>query len=137
MKTFFAMMAASLLFLGGFNAADAQNKQKEVLPAGIVSDEMKDGLRVVHYRPDDIVCSVDIEIHTQGDVIEYVKFTKGCNGNAKGIGALIKGMKMDEAIAKLQGITCGRRPTSCPDQLANALIAIQKAKPAKNSAKKK
>ena len=137
MKTFFAMLAASLLFLGGFNAAEAQNKQKEVLPAGIVSDEMQDGLRVVHYRPDDIVCSVDIEIHTKGDVIEYVKFTKGCNGNAKGIGALVKGMKMDEAIAKLQGITCGRRPTSCPDQLANALIAIQKAKPAKNSAKKK
>ena len=129
------LLAAALLFCGN-PMAQAQKQQKEVQPAGIVSDEMQGDLRVVHYRPDDIVCSVDIEIHTQGDIIEFVKFTKGCNGNAKGIGALVKGMKMDEAIAKLQGITCGRRPTSCPDQLANALIAIQKAKPAKKSAKK-
>ena len=124
------VMAASLLFFGGYDLSNAQNK-KEVQPAGIVSDVMDGDLRIVNYRPDDIVCSVNIEIHLKGDVIEHVQYTRGCNGNAKGIGALVKGMKMDEAISKLQGITCGRRPTSCPDQLANALIAIKKAKPAK------
>ena len=45
----------------------------------------------------------------------------GCNGNLKGIMSLLKGMKAEEAIQKLEGITCGRRPTSCPDQIAHAL----------------
>ena len=131
MKTFLSILAAGLMLFSFGNSANAQKPQKEVLPAAIVSDVMQDGVRIVNYRPDDIVCSVNIEIHLKGDVIEYVKYTKGCNGNAKGIGALVKGMKMDEAIEKLQGITCGRRPTSCPDQLANALIAIKNAKPSK------
>ncbi len=111
--------------------ANAQKTQKEAKPAAIVSDVMQDGLRIVNYRPDEIVCSVNIEIKLRGDVIEEVQYTKGCPGNQKGIAILVKGMKMDEAIEKLQGITCGRRPTSCPDQLANALIAIKKAKPSK------
>ena len=50
-----------------------------------------------------------------------VKFTGGCNGNLKGIGALVEGMKPEDVIARLEGTTCGFKPTSCPDQLAQAL----------------
>ena len=114
---FSAIILASLLFFGCGAVAAAQDIQ----PAGIVSDVTEDGVRIVNYRPDDIVCSVNIEIRTRGDVIESVQYTRGCNGNTKGIGALVKGMSMDEAITKLKGITCGKRPTSCPDQLARAL----------------
>ncbi len=124
---FSAIILASLLFFGYGAVAAAQDIQ----PAGIVSDVTEDGVRIVNYRPDDIVCSVNIEIRTRGDVIESVQYTRGCNGNTKGIGALVKGMSMDEAITKLKGITCGKRPTSCPDQLANALIEIKKTAPQK------
>ena len=54
-------------------------------------------------------------------MVDSVVYTRGCNGNAKGIGALIKGMKVDEAIRRLKGIDCAGRGTSCPDQLATAL----------------
>lgn len=131
MKHFFSILAACLMLFSFTAPANAQKTQKEAKPAAIVSDVMQDGLRIVNYRPDEIVCSVNIEIKLRGDVIEEVQYTKGCPGNQKGIAILVKGMKMDEAIEKLQGITCGRRPTSCPDQLANALIAIKKAKPSK------
>lgn len=124
---FSAIVLASLLFFGCGALAVAQDIQ----PAGIVSDVTEDGVRIVNYRPDDIVCSVNIEIRTRGNIIESVQYTRGCNGNAKGIGALVKGMTMDEAITKLKGITCAKRPTSCPDQLANALIEIKKTAPQK------
>lgn len=67
------------------------------------------------------VCSRQIEIELDGDVITSCKFTGGCSGNTQGVGALVKGMKVSEAIARLEGIRCGFRPTSCPDQLAKAL----------------
>ena len=66
-------------------------------------------------------CSQLINITVEGYTIEEVKFMGGCAGNLKGIGALVKGMHIDDAIAKLSGITCGFKPTSCPDQLALAL----------------
>lgn len=71
-------------------------------------------------------CSRQIIIDV-GDnaVIENVTFVGGCNGNTKGISSLVKGMKIDEVIEKLQGIQCGFRPTSCPDQLATALKQIK------------
>ena len=56
-----------------------------------------------------------------GDEIKEVSFEGGCNGNLKGIGALVRGMKIDDAIERLEGIRCGFKPTSCPDQLAQAL----------------
>ena len=58
-------------------------------------------------------------------MILKVVYTRGCEGNAKGIGALIKDMTVEEAIRRLDGITCGKRGTSCPDQLARVLKAIQ------------
>ncbi len=67
------------------------------------------------------VCSRAINIELDGSIIKKVEFIGGCNGNTKGVAALIKGMDIDEAISRLDGITCGHRPTSCPDQLARAL----------------
>ena len=67
-------------------------------------------------------CSKQIIIDVDDNgIIENVTYVGGCNGNTKGISSLVKGMKIDEVITKLQGITCGFRPTSCPDQLATAL----------------
>lgn len=68
------------------------------------------------------VCSRQISIEINDDnVIDSVKFLGGCNGNTQGISALVKGMDVEEAIERLEGIDCGGRGTSCPDQLANAL----------------
>lgn len=89
----------------------------------IVSNEVKNGVRYISATPSEAVCSIniDIEIDVKSNTIQKVVYTRGCDGNAKGIGALIKGMKVDEAIKRLEGITCGKRPTSCPDQLAKIL----------------
>lgn len=66
-------------------------------------------------------CSRQIEIDLDGDKIEKVEYIGGCSGNTQGVAALLKGMTIDEAIERLDGIKCGFRPTSCPDQLAKAL----------------
>lgn len=70
-------------------------------------------------------CSAQIIIDVEDNKIENVTFVGGCNGNTKGISQLVKGMNIDEVIEKLQGTTCGFRPTSCPDQLATALKQIK------------
>ena len=90
----------------------------------VVSDEMKDGVRYVVATPSAKVCSKQIDIQIKDGIIESVVYTRGCDGNAKGIGALIKGMSVEEAIRRLEGITCGKRPTSCPDQLAKVLKSL-------------
>lgn len=71
---------------------------------------------------------IDIELADDGETIESVAFTGGCYGNLKGIGALVKGDKIDDVINKLSGIKCGFKPTSCPDQLARALKQIKEQK---------
>lgn len=63
---------------------------------------------------------IDVDIN-DNSIIEEVKFTGGCSGNTQGVAALVAGMSVDEAIARLDGIKCGPRQTSCPDQLARAL----------------
>ena len=70
-------------------------------------------------------CSTQIDIVTNGDIIENVTFYGGCNGNLQGISILVKGMKIDDAIKKLEGIPCGFKSTSCPDQLAKALKQLR------------
>ncbi|MBQ8874902.1 MAG: TIGR03905 family TSCPD domain-containing protein [Bacteroides sp.] len=72
-------------------------------------------------------CSSHIELEVEDGVISEVFFWGGCNGNLQGIRALVKGMKIDDVIRKLEGIRCGNRPTSCPDQLCKALRQIQEA----------
>ena len=74
-------------------------------------------------------CSTRIDLELEDGVIQSVAFTGGCNGNLKGISALVKGMPAREAIEKLQGTTCGGKATSCPDQLSLALreaLALEK-----------
>ena len=70
------------------------------------------------YKPTG-VCSKEINIELDGDVIKSVKFTGGCSGNTQGVAALVAGMKVSDAISRLEGIRCGIRETSCPDQLAS------------------
>lgn len=67
------------------------------------------------------VCSRSIDIEVENDTIVSVSYKGGCNGNLKGIGSLVVGMKVDEVIERLQGIKCGFKNTSCPAQLALAL----------------
>ena len=74
------------------------------------------------------VCSAKIIVDIEGDIIKSVRFVGGCNGNTKGIASLVQGMKVEDVIARCKGITCGMRPTSCPDQLANALIEAKAAR---------
>ncbi len=72
------------------------------------------------------VCSRKIYIELEDDKVVDVKFVGGCNGNLQGIGALVKGMTVDEVIDRLEGINCNMKGTSCPDQLAKALIEATK-----------
>lgn len=74
-----------------------------------------------HYRTRG-TCSREIIVELDGDTIQSVKFIGGCDGNTKGIGALINGMKVDDVIHRCKGIHCGMKTTSCPDQLATALL---------------
>ncbi len=70
-------------------------------------------------------CSQRIEIELEAEIIRKVAFTGGCDGNTQGIAALVKGMRIEDAIARLEGIDCRGRGTSCPDQLARALRQVQ------------
>lgn len=67
------------------------------------------------------VCSQQITFDLDGGVIRNVRFAGGCPGNLQGISRLVEGMKAEEAIGRLEGIQCGGKPTSCPDQFAQAL----------------
>ena len=67
------------------------------------------------------VCSTQIQFRLEGDRVHDVRFTGGCNGNLKAIGILVEGMSVDEIESKLRGNSCGGRPTSCADQLAQAV----------------
>lgn len=71
-------------------------------------------------------CSAYIDIELDGEIIRSVSFYGGCNGNLQGISKLVEGMNAKDAIAKLKGIKCGFKPTSCPDQLAVALESMMK-----------
>lgn len=70
-------------------------------------------------------CSRAIHFDIDGDKISNVRFDDGCNGNLKGIAKLVEGHSVDEIESLLQGITCGPKPTSCPDQLAKAVRQAQ------------
>ena len=75
------------------------------------------------YKPTG-TCSQLIEIKTKDGIIHEVKYSGGCPGNLLAIGELVKGMKVTEAIERLKGIKCGKKPTSCADQLAQALKQV-------------
>lgn len=67
------------------------------------------------------VCSREITFEVKDNKLTNVQFIGGCSGNTQGVARLVEGMDVDEVIRRLDGIHCGFRPTSCPDQLANAL----------------
>ena len=66
-------------------------------------------------------CSTNIELDVENGMVKEVAFWNGCNGNLQGLSRLVKGMKVEEVISRLEGIRCGTRSTSCPDQLCQAL----------------
>ncbi len=70
-------------------------------------------------------CSREISFEVTEGKVHNVKFYGGCNGNLKGIGALVEGQNIDDVISRIEGITCGMKATSCPDQLAQALKAAK------------
>ena len=70
------------------------------------------------------VCSSAIEFEVKDGKVTGVRFVGGCSGNTQGIAALVEGMPLDEVVKRLEGIKCGSRPTSCPDQLAKALKKV-------------
>ena len=72
-------------------------------------------------------CSQMISFEINDNIVSNVQYFGGCNGNLKGIGKLVEGMNVDEVIARLEGIQCGYKPTSCPDQLAQALKEAKNA----------
>ena len=126
-KIIIAIFAALVAVAAG--AQEQQQVQNQVMEETvndykIVSDEVVDGVRYVTATPSAKVCSKQIDIEIKDGIIQKVVYTRGCEGNAKGIGALIKDMSVEEAIKRLNGITCGKRGTSCPDQLARILKAL-------------
>ena len=131
MRTF--ITACVLIFMGMTLNAQQQKVMDNVQQVqvtdtedyAIVKDEIVDGVRYVVATPSAKVCSKQIDIEIKDGVIQKVVYTRGCEGNAKGIGALIRDRSVEEAIKRLEGITCGKRGTSCPDQLAKVLKALK------------
>lgn len=78
------------------------------------------------YKPNG-VCSRQITFDIEDGKVRNVAYTGGCNGNLQGIARLVEGMEVDEAIRRLQGIRCGYKSTSCPDQLSKALTEARDA----------
>lgn len=66
-------------------------------------------------------CSQMIEFEIEDGILHNVQFYGGCDGNTQGVGRLVEGMRVEEVIQRLEGIRCGFKPTSCPDQLTKAL----------------
>ena len=86
-----------------------------------LSDTTEGGIRRTSFQTCEAVCSVQIDLETEGDIIRKVRYTKGCHGNTQCIASLCEGMSKADVIARLEGIDCKGRGTSCPDQLARAL----------------
>ena len=91
----------------------------------LIHDSTEGTVRRMSFRTCPYVCSEQIDIETEGDVIRSIQYTKGCHGNTQGLASLCKGMKVQDVIDRLEGIDCKGRGTSCPDQLARSLKKIQ------------
>lgn len=91
----------------------------------LISDKTENGIRRTSFQTCAVVCSQQIDIETEGDIIRSVRYTKGCHGNTQGLAKLCEGREVSDVIARLEGIDCKGRGTSCPDQLAKALRQLQ------------
>jgi len=89
-----------------------------------LSDRTENGIRKASFRTSDMVCSSQIDIELEGDIIRRVQYTDGCHGNTQGIAALCAGQHVADVVSRIEGIDCRSRGTSCPDQLARALITL-------------
>ena len=85
---------------------------------------MERNSEIIQYETEGTCCKL-MQVEIKDGKIERAQFLGGCNGNLQGIATLVKGMDIDEVIQKLQGIQCGGKPTSCPDQLAKCLISYK------------
>lgn len=81
--------------------------------------------KTLHFVPSS-VCSSAIDLIVEDGIIREISFTGGCSGNLQGISLLARGMKVEEVINRLEGVRCGSKRTSCPDQLTKALREMQK-----------
>ena len=124
---------ATLTAISCRNGAQAGNKDNTAITTGtentdfmnevtVIRDTtMSDGTRAFSVIPSRAVCSVQIDIEVKDGTIRKVRYTGGCSGNTQGVSRLVEGMKITDAIGKLEGIDCGGKGTSCPDQLSKAL----------------
>ena len=87
----------------------------------LLSSQQEGGIQKASFLTCGAVCSRQIDIELEGDIVRSVRYTGGCHGNTQGVGALCTGMHKADVIARLRGIDCKGRGTSCPDQLARAL----------------
>lgn len=78
-------------------------------------------MKTIQYTPKG-VCSRAMEIDVENGIIQELRVVGGCSGNLSGISMLLKGMNVDDVIGRLKGVTCGYKKTSCPDQIATALV---------------
>ena len=86
-----------------------------------ISDTVEGGIRKASFLTCGIVCSQQIDIELDGEIIRRIQYTGGCHGNTQGVSILCEGMQKEDVISRLEGIDCKGRGTSCPDQLARAL----------------
>ncbi len=91
-------------------------------------------LKTIQYKTEGTCCAL-MNVILDDDTVKDVEFIGGCRGNLEGIRHLIIGMDIDSIISKLQGIKCGSKPTSCPDQLSRCLLEFKKQNAAKEVVK--
>ena len=91
---------------------------------------MDNKVEVIEYQTSGTCCQLMRVAISEDGMVQDSEFFGGCNGNLQGIKSLIKGMKIDEVIEKLKGISCNGKPTSCPDQLATCLLEYKQQKSA-------
>lgn len=84
----------------------------------------QDGVKQFVYKTQG-TCSQFIEVAVKDDVVQHCQFYGGCDGNTKGLSQIVTGMKVEDVIQKLNGVRCGMKSTSCPDQLCRALELCQ------------
>ena len=113
----YVVIVVALVFLGLFSCNSPKNNNPELIQKEMITKD-------ITFIPEGVCCK-QMDISVVNDTIRSVKFTKGCPGNTQGVARLIVGMAVDDAIAQLDGIRCGEKETSCPDQLAKALKTIK------------
>jgi uncharacterized protein (TIGR03905 family) len=113
MKRKYIILLAALCVL---SIVSCNNKPQQIQKEMITKD--------ITFIPEG-VCSEQMDISVVNDTIRSVVITSGCSGNTQGVSRLVEGMQIDSAISKLEGICCGEKETSCPDQLARALKSMR------------